>query len=154
MNDDTPTPRTAENVLADEGVFARFSGLRGLADCDAFWAEQPYGTRLYFTFSDGRRDYLHHGVLRAAISGLDRLANVERELAQAEAAIRECEMALRGCRQALDPTKECAICCGHGEPIYEDGMCVGEQCCGEPTDLNPQLDSAIAKLAAYRERKP
>ena len=83
-----------------------------------------------------------------------KIEKLERELARTEEVIQECEMALRGCRQALDATKECAICCERGEPIYEDGMCVEWQCCGEPTDLNPQLDSAIAKLAAYRERKP
>jgi len=59
----------AENKLAEAGVFAGHGGLRGLAECDAFWEKQPYGTRLYY--GDGGYDYLHRGVLRTALKILD-----------------------------------------------------------------------------------
>ncbi len=39
-------------------------------DCDEFWEQQPYNTRLYF--GPGIADYLHRSVLRTAIEILDR----------------------------------------------------------------------------------
>ena len=59
----------AERKLAEAGVFKGHEGLRGLAESDAFWEKQPYGTRLYY--GDGAFDYLQRGVLQAAIKILD-----------------------------------------------------------------------------------
>lgn len=53
------------NKLAEAGVFKGFNGLEGLANAKEFWDEQPYGTRLYY--GPGITDYLHRGVLEAAI---------------------------------------------------------------------------------------
>ena len=60
---------SAESRLAEVGVFKGHHGLRGLAEADAFWDQQPYGTRLYY--GDGGLDYLHRGGLRAAVKALD-----------------------------------------------------------------------------------
>lgn len=65
----TKDGRTAEHLLAEQGVFKGHAGLRGLADSDEFWEQQPYGTRLYY--GDGGLDYLHRDVLRAAVRALD-----------------------------------------------------------------------------------
>ncbi len=62
-----PTPN-AEDKLAQAGVIKRADGLRQLAECDEFWEQQPYGTRLY---PDDSGVYLHRDVLRAAIKFLD-----------------------------------------------------------------------------------
>lgn len=51
------------------GIFKGEHGLRGLAECDAFWEHQHYSTRLYY--GDGVADYLHRDVLRAAVRALD-----------------------------------------------------------------------------------
>src|SRR5690606_15878201 len=59
----------AEAKLANAGVFKGHHGLRGLAEADAFWDRQMYGTRLYY--GDGGMDYLHRSVLRAAVELLD-----------------------------------------------------------------------------------
>jgi hypothetical protein len=56
--------------LRREGVFKGFAGLEGLAEADAFWEQQTYGTRLYY--GDGIADYLHRSVLKAAICALNR----------------------------------------------------------------------------------
>lgn len=66
--------RMAEHVLADEGVFAGHHGLRGLAECNYFWEQQPYGTRLYY--GGGGADYLHRSILQSAISALDKFAKL------------------------------------------------------------------------------
>lgn len=60
---------SAEEKLERAGVFKGADGLRRLAEARAFWERQPYGTRLYF--GDGIADYLHRGVLEAAIRALD-----------------------------------------------------------------------------------
>lgn len=60
---------SAEQELSKQGVFAGHEGLRKLAECDDFWAEQPYGTRFYF--GSGATQYLHRDVLKAAIRALD-----------------------------------------------------------------------------------
>lgn len=54
-----------QNKLAAKGVFAGLGGLEGLLNATEFWAQQPYGTRLYY--GSGGGEYLHVGVLRAAI---------------------------------------------------------------------------------------
>lgn len=54
-----------ESRLRAEGVFKGAGGLEGLAESQAFWDKQMYGTRLYY--GDGIADYLHVDVLRAAI---------------------------------------------------------------------------------------
>ncbi len=59
---------SVEDKLTAQGVFKGAHGLEGLADCDAFWEAQPYGTRLYY--GDGGAEYLHRGVLKAAIAAL------------------------------------------------------------------------------------
>ena len=61
---------SAEEHLAKKGVFAGHHGLRQFAECDSFWEQQPYGTRLYF---DDSARYLHRSVLRTAIQILDEL---------------------------------------------------------------------------------
>lgn len=71
-------PRSAEHLLADEGVFKGHEGLRRLEAASEFWERQPYGTRLYF--GGGGLDYLHRSVLRAAISALDKAATLKTEL--------------------------------------------------------------------------
>lgn len=63
---------TAEQRLAEAGVFKGHHGLRGLADAGSFWERQPYSTRLYY--GDGITEYLHRGVLRAAVELLDAAA--------------------------------------------------------------------------------
>lgn len=60
---------SAEKELARQGVFAGHDGLRGLAEADEFWAEQPYGTRFYY--GPGGLSYLHRGVLQSAVAALD-----------------------------------------------------------------------------------
>lgn len=52
-------------ALSQQGVFKGHDGLLGLLNADAFWEQQPYGTRLYY--GDG---YLHRSVLRAAVDAL------------------------------------------------------------------------------------
>ena len=70
-----PAPETgggetnAEQKLAALGVFKGAAGLRGLANAQSFWDEQPYGTRLYY--GDGIADYLHRGALLTAVRALD-----------------------------------------------------------------------------------
>lgn len=59
---------TAEIALADAGVFAGLGGLRGLTECDEFWARQPYGTRLYYV--PRRSEYLHRTYCAAQSSVL------------------------------------------------------------------------------------
>ena len=68
---------TAENQLAKQGVFKGHDGLRRLAECDEFWEQQEYGTRFYF--GPGASDYLHRGVLRAAINALDAMNEMEQQ---------------------------------------------------------------------------
>lgn len=60
--------QTTETALAAAGVFKGAEGLQKLAECQAFWDEQPYGTRLYF--GPGITDYLHRDVLRAAVTAI------------------------------------------------------------------------------------
>ena len=60
---------SAEHKLSEQGVFAGFRGLRGLADNNEFWQQQPYGTRFYY--GPGGFDYLHRSILQAAIKALD-----------------------------------------------------------------------------------
>lgn len=60
----------AEYKLTDAGAFAGQLGLRGLAECDAFWEKQLYGTRLYY--GEGIMDYLHRDVLRTVLTILDK----------------------------------------------------------------------------------
>ncbi len=62
---------TAEQQLAKQGVFKGHEGLRGLAEADEFWSEQPYGTRLYY--GPGGFDYLHRSVLTAVVKALDEI---------------------------------------------------------------------------------
>jgi hypothetical protein len=59
-----PEPGEVEELLAANGVFKGSHGIEGLLNADAFWEQQPYGTRLYY--GDGIADYLHRGVLRSA----------------------------------------------------------------------------------------
>lgn len=54
-----------ENKLVAAGVFAGMRGLEGLLNASEFWEQQPYGTRFYY--GPGGLDYLHRGVLEAAI---------------------------------------------------------------------------------------
>lgn len=61
--------REAAATLEARGVFKGAHGLQGLADAQEFWDQQPYGTRLYY--GDGIADYLHRGVLQAAIEALN-----------------------------------------------------------------------------------
>jgi hypothetical protein len=63
------TPKSAEQALADQGVYKGHHGLRGLAEAQEFWDRQPYGTRLYY--GNGGADYLHRGVLQSAVAALD-----------------------------------------------------------------------------------
>lgn len=71
--DDAELPTDGLAKLTNAGVFKGAEGLRGLAENDEFWSEQPYGTRLYY--GDGNNDYLHRGILRAAIQALALEAN-------------------------------------------------------------------------------
>lgn len=71
--------RKAEHLLSDEGVYAGHDGLRQLAECEAFWEQRPYGTRLYFDPALPGR-YLHRSILRAAIAALDKAAAQPRPL--------------------------------------------------------------------------
>lgn len=62
--------KSAEQVLADNGVFAGADGLRRFAECDTFWEDQMYGTRFYFS-NELATDYIHRGVLRATVRALE-----------------------------------------------------------------------------------
>ncbi len=53
----------------DADIFKGAEGLAKLAECQEFWDQQPYGTRLYF--GTGISDYLHRDVLRAAVAFLN-----------------------------------------------------------------------------------
>lgn len=67
-----PAPAPVADVaqlLATAGVFKGSHGIKGLLDADAFWEQQPYGTRLYY--GDGIADYLQRGVLRSAVTLLE-----------------------------------------------------------------------------------
>ena len=59
----------AENKLTEAGIFKGAEGLRGLAENNAFWDLQEYGTRLYY--GTGSTEYLHRDVLRTALKILD-----------------------------------------------------------------------------------
>lgn len=59
------TDERVMRALVRQGVFAGMHGLEGFLNASEFWQEQPYGTRLYY--GDGGLDYLHRGVLEAAI---------------------------------------------------------------------------------------
>lgn len=67
-NDVMHTPGSVVSALTAQGVFKGAHGLEGLANASDFWERQPYGTRLYY--GDGIMDYLHIGVLNAAIKAL------------------------------------------------------------------------------------
>lgn len=60
-------PASCEKALCSSGVFKGAEGLRQFSECQEFWDDQPYGTRFYF----GDGNYLHRGVLRAAVRLLD-----------------------------------------------------------------------------------
>lgn len=60
--------KACETTLESTGVFKGAAGLSGLVERQAFWDEQPYGTRLYY--GPGVADYLHRDVLRAAVIAL------------------------------------------------------------------------------------
>jgi hypothetical protein len=74
---------SAEQALTNRGVFKGAHGLRGLLDAREFWDKQPYGTRLYY--GDGGADYLHIGVLRAAVEALDASPAAPAEVQQTNA---------------------------------------------------------------------
>ena len=67
-----PEPGEVGELLAANGVFKGSHGIEGLLNADAFWEQQPYGTRLYY--GDGIADYLHRGVLRSAATLLQQQA--------------------------------------------------------------------------------
>ena len=67
-----PEPGEVGEMLAVNGVFKGSHGIEGLLNADAFWEQQPYGTRLYY--GDGITDYLHRGVLRCAATLLQQLS--------------------------------------------------------------------------------
>lgn len=80
----SPTPNLQQAVdaasnleqrLSAVGVFKGFHGLEGLANATKFWEQQPYGTRLYY--GEGITEYLHIGVLNAAIRALKSTSNKE-----------------------------------------------------------------------------
>ena len=68
-----PVPRDVGELLTNNGVFKGAHGIEGLLSADAFWEQQPYGTRLYYGY--GNADYLHRDVLRSAVTLLQRLAS-------------------------------------------------------------------------------
>jgi hypothetical protein len=61
-----PEPMEVGELLTNNGVFKGSHGIEGLLSADAFWEQQPYGTRLYY--GDGIADYLHRGVLRSVVT--------------------------------------------------------------------------------------
>ncbi|HEY0684692.1 MAG TPA: hypothetical protein VGD45_20315 [Steroidobacter sp.] len=63
-----PAPSSDELIrkLVAAGVFKGVEGLEGLLKADHFWEQQSYGTRLYY--GPGIADYLHRGVLEAAVN--------------------------------------------------------------------------------------
>ena len=67
-----PEPSEVRELLATAGVFKGSHGIEGLLNADAFWEQQPYGTRLYY--GDGIADYLHRGVLRSAVTLLQQIS--------------------------------------------------------------------------------
>jgi hypothetical protein len=97
-----PEPGEVGELLTNNGVFKGAHGIEGLLSADAFWEQQPYGTRLYY--GDGNADYLHRDVLRSVATLLQRQ---EAELA-----------ALRG---APGPTFQDAIRLARGCHDYSGG---------------------------------
>jgi hypothetical protein len=79
-------PLTAAPVTAAamSQVFKGADGLKKLAEHNAFWEQQPYGTRLYF--GDGITEYLHRDVLRAAVRDMEGAAPVVAPVAAQQAA--------------------------------------------------------------------
>lgn len=73
-----------EQKLEAAGVFKEAEALRLLVDCEEFWENRPYETRLYF--GEDNNHYLHRNVLRAAVKLLDepclkaRVKELEEEL--------------------------------------------------------------------------
>lgn len=61
-----------QRKLSEAGVFKGHGGLEGLLNAQAFWDEQPYGTRLYY--GNGASEYLHRGVLMAVVEILNQSA--------------------------------------------------------------------------------
>lgn len=61
----TTDDQSVERKLVEAGVFAGMRGLEGLLNASEFWEQQSYGTRLYY--GHGGLDYLHRGVLEAAV---------------------------------------------------------------------------------------
>lgn len=85
-----------EDLLEAQGVFKGAHGLRGLAECEAFWRDMPYETRL--EYGPGIADYLHRDVLRAAVNALDAMAAATARLEAVRGAYDELpdELALAG----------------------------------------------------------
>ena len=61
-------------VLRKQRVYLGFGGLEGLLNAEDFWADQPYGTRIYY--GSGVGHYLHRDVLHAAIAALKDYSNL------------------------------------------------------------------------------
>lgn len=68
-----------ESQLVKQGVFKGMHGLEALAKADDFWAQRPYGTRLYY--GNGELEYLHRSVLESAIKAMN---DLEEKLAAEE----------------------------------------------------------------------
>lgn len=49
-----PVGASAATVLCADGIFKGAHGLEGLLNADAFWEQQPYGTRLHY--GEGTQD--------------------------------------------------------------------------------------------------
>jgi hypothetical protein len=89
-------------LLTNNGVFKGAHGIEGLLSADAFWEQQPYGTRLYY--GDGSADYLHRDVLRSAATLL-----------------KQQEAELAALRNAARPTYQDAIRLAQGCHDYSGG---------------------------------
>lgn len=95
-----------ERKLSAAGVYKGASGLEGLLNAQDFWDQKSYGTRLYY--GPGATDYLHRGVLSAAVQILSKPVDPLTSTAPDLLAL------------ARQYASECAECGGTGERIVND----------------------------------
>lgn len=144
--------KTAEQVLADAGVFAGANGLRGLADCNEFWEQQPYSTRLYFS-DKLATDYLHRGVLRSAIKALEAPAGVPAEALDSELQAQALEQAAQKIgdrsRQMRDECAEGALIAA--EMCFESAQEIRRRALVSGQEYSKHLDECDAWKSVQKQ---
>lgn len=136
-----PSPATEESAMSDKqnaetelqrvGLFAGIDGLRRFAECNEFWENQMYGTRLYFEDS---ACYLHRSAVQAAIEALDTSA----------ARIEALGAQLAACEPFLKERETPAECIERNRRDVFLSM-------GQHAEALKRAEEAEAQLAEYRE---